>query len=142
MLYTNIIVNTNLSRMERDTYLNNLRPPISIQELNSSPEEEFQNYTLRPILKFQNDFLMAIFVDYMKSNKISLEGLNDSQRNLIIEKSIKQNIVLQTMLKGIIIGLFNTNEIEFWRMNKQTLNKRLVQLLIKRIQTQVLNFIH
>jgi hypothetical protein len=34
-----------------------------------SPEELFQNNTLRPILKFQNDLLMELFIVYATKNK-------------------------------------------------------------------------
>ena len=38
---------------------------IGIISDDSKPEERFQNETLRPILKVQNDLLLAVFKNYL-----------------------------------------------------------------------------
>ena len=42
---------------------------IGIISENSSAEEKFQNQTLRPILKFQNDLFLEVFRNYATKQK-------------------------------------------------------------------------
>ena len=58
----------------RDLSLKDLRPNISHAKVmsNTGDEERFQNQTLRPIAKFQNDLLISIFKMYIKKKKYIL----------------------------------------------------------------------
>lgn len=42
---------------------------IGVITENSSSEEKFQNQTLRPILKFQNDLFIEVFRNYATKQK-------------------------------------------------------------------------
>ena len=42
---------------------------IGIISEDSSAEERFQNQTLRPILKVQNELLLEVFINYAKIQK-------------------------------------------------------------------------
>jgi len=54
----------------RDEFLLNLRgEPIGVTFENSSLEELFQNKTLRPILKLQNDLFIEVFINYAIKQK-------------------------------------------------------------------------
>ena len=48
-----------------------IRPTIDtiVKSLNTKELEGFQNDILRPILKFQNDLLLHLFMDYAKQYK-------------------------------------------------------------------------
>ena len=50
----------------RDSYLKSLRPDILTKKINAdmSSEEYFQNTVLRPIIKFQNDLLISVFLQF------------------------------------------------------------------------------
>ena len=52
--------------MDRSQKLLSIRPLISSAKIvqNMTEEERFQNQTLRPILKLQNDLLLASFENY------------------------------------------------------------------------------
>ena len=52
----------------RDTYLQSIRPIISsaLVKDNMSEDERFQNKTLRPIIKLQNDLFLAVFKNYIR----------------------------------------------------------------------------
>ena len=55
----------------RDAVLSNLRPEIPSAKVlpGMSQEEQFQNNTLRPIAKLQNDLLVAVFRNYVRKHK-------------------------------------------------------------------------
>lgn len=120
--------------MNRNEILDQLRPEVNFETTHSSSLHEFQDKTLRPILKFQHKTIIAIYHEYINSGNILLTGKSIVQRNNLIEQHVKKNLALQSLLKGVVIALFNEKEIIFWINNKTDLNKRIQTLLIKRIQ--------
>ena len=119
----------------REQSILNIRPTVGFENIHSNPDQLFQDKTLRPILKFQHDVIMALFDDYLTIHRIDLKQITTAQRNEKIDQIIKQNQTLQALFKGIVIAFFNNKEIEFWKINKMAINKRIQQLLIKRIQS-------
>jgi hypothetical protein len=70
---------------------------IGTISLESSIEESFQNQTLRPILKLQNDlFLMLPFLNVKKKNKIDFE-VKTVGKLAVIDNAIQKtsNIAIQ-----------------------------------------------
>ena len=62
--------------MSRSDKLLACRPSINFDSAKkSTPEEDFQNRVLRPILKFQNDILISIFISLCESYKINFGKL-------------------------------------------------------------------
>ena len=55
---------------DRDTFLKEFRgETLGTVSAQSSPDEIFQNQTIRPILKLQNDLFIAVFINYVNKNK-------------------------------------------------------------------------
>lgn len=121
--------------MFRDQNLANLRPNITFEEIHSNEIQLFQDKTLRPILKFQHVIIIELFEEYLSNHNINFNQITAAQRNNKIDQSIKKTQSLQALLKGTIIGLFMNDEMDFWKNNKIEVNKRIQQLLIKRIQS-------
>ena len=103
----------------------------------SSTEEQFQNATLRPILKLQNDLLIAIFINYCIKQKSTFFKLNINKKLEYIEQNIQRDMKFRDFLKGIIIAFFTIEEYENYAKNASNLNKRIITMLIERIQSQV-----
>ena len=104
---------------------------------NSSAEEKFQNQTLRPILKFQNDLFLEVFKNYATKQKSVFFTLNPDKKMQYIENVIQKDIKFRNSLKGIIIGLFTISEYKEYIQNSSNLNKRMMNLLIERLKNQV-----
>ena len=104
---------------------------------NSSAEEKFQNQTLRPILKFQNDLFLEVFKNYATKQKSVFFTLNPDKKMQYIENVIQKDIKFRNSLKGIIIGLFTISEYKEYIQNSSNLNKRMMNLLIERLKSQV-----
>jgi hypothetical protein len=121
--------------MHRNQVVKALRSEIVYEAIQSNPIQLFQDTTLRPILKFQHELILAVYHEYLITHKINFEHLTSTQRNTKIEQSLKQNQTLQSILKGLILALFDETEIAFWMDNKDEINKRIQQLMIKRIQS-------
>ncbi|WP_026704937.1 hypothetical protein [Flavobacterium soli] len=106
----------------------------------SSAEEFFQNETLRPILKLQNDLFLDVFRNYIAKSKTDFYNFNVEKKMLFIENSIQRDIKFRNSLKGIVIGLFTIDEYSRYIENSSSLNKRMMSLLIERLKSQVLLF--
>lgn len=103
----------------------------------STLEEAFQNQTLRPILKIQNDLLIQVFINYAIKQKSVFFELSPEKKLNYIEHAIHRDEKFRNSLKGIIIGLFSINEYADYIKNSSNLNKRMMNMLIERLQSQV-----
>ena len=103
----------------------------------SSSDELFQNEVLRPILKLQNDLVLAVFLNYLAKNKMALKNQTLEKKEATIENALQKDIKLRNVLKGIIIGLFTADEYAVYLNNSSGLNKRMMSMLMERLKSQV-----
>lgn len=125
--------------IDRDERLQRQRPDLPVSKIkdNMSSEEYFQNAVLRPILKFQNDILIEVFKTYIQKRKNVYYTLNTNQKLNYVAHSIQKDIKFRNQLKGMIVGLFSLEEYELYIKNSSALNKRMMNLMIQRIQNQL-----
>ena len=118
--------------MDRTQKLQSIRPTIASAKImpNMSEDERFQNETLRPILKLQNDLLLASFQNYIKKMKNSFYELKIENRIDYIAKSIQKDIKFRNSLKGMIIGQFTVEEYDVYIKNSSALNKRMMNMVV------------
>lgn len=114
-----------------------LRPEIPTQEANSE-SEQFQNLTLRPILKFQNEILVAIFQHYIEQRKGTFHKLIPREQKQYIQHSIQKDSKLRELLIGTIIGHFTLEEWKAYLSDEKALRKRMIDLLVQRIGDNLL----
>ena len=103
----------------------------------SSSEEYFQNQILRPILKLQNDLFIEIFKNYIIKSKANFETFTIDKKLLFIENSIQNDMKFRSLLNGIVIGLFTTDEYLLYSQNVTAFNKRIIMMLVERIKSQL-----
>ena len=103
----------------------------------SSAEERFQNQTLRPILKVQNELLLEVFINYAKVQKGVFFELSLSKKQLYIENALQKDVKFSNSLKGMIIGLFTIAEYKEYSLNTSNINKRIGNLLMERFKSQM-----
>jgi hypothetical protein len=108
----------------------------------SSSEEVFQNQTLRPILKLQNDLFIEVFRNYAIKQKNVFFDLSPDKKMGYIENVIQRDIKFRNSLKGIVIGLFTVDEYREYIQNSSNLNKRMMNMLIERLKSQIQLFEH
>lgn len=110
---------------------------IGIINEDSSAEERFQNQTLRPILKLQNELLLEVFINYAKIQKGVFFELSLSKKQLYIENALQKDLKFSNSLKGMIIGLFTIAEYKEYSLNTSNINKRIWNLLMERFKSQM-----
>lgn len=121
----------------RKENLLNIRPIINYNTKPISIIENFQNETLRPILKFQNELLIALFIDYINRYKNVFYELSVEGKVNYIENVIQKNTKFRNTTKGIIIGLFTQEEFIKYSENKSEFGKRMMQMLSERLKDQL-----
>lgn len=123
---------------DRDTFLREFRgETLGTVSAQSSSDEIFQNQTIRPILKLQNDLFVAVFINYINKNKADFYSYSVEKKLQTIENSIQKDIKFRNSLKGIVMALFTIEEYETYIQNSSSLNKRMMNLLIDRLKSQV-----
>lgn len=106
-------------------------------KVTSLSEEHFQNNTLRPILKLQNDLFIAVFINYASKQKNTFFELSAEKKEKYIENAIQKDSKFRNVLKGIVIGLFSLEEYQEYIKNASNLNKRIMTMLMERLKSQV-----
>ena len=116
-----------------------IRPKINkVKDFpNMSDDERFQNETIRPILKLQNPLFILVFKNYIEKRKRVFYDLSLDEKMIYIESSIVKDQNFHNSLKGIIIGHFTVAEYRQYILHFSSLNKRMMNMLIKRLQNQI-----
>ena len=130
----------------RDQILLNIRPeiPSAVVTDSMSEEEFFQNNTIRPIAKLQNDLLVEVFKHYIKKHKNVFYDLPIDKRLDYIENAIHKDMKFRNSLKGIMIGQFSIQEHRQYVKNSSALNKRMLNIVKDRLKSnlQLLEYHH
>lgn len=123
----------------RDLQLLEIRPEIPSAKVseNMSFDEQFQNRTLRAVIKLQNDLLLEVFRNYVSKHKNAFYELGLEKRLLYIENAIQKDIKFRNSLKGMIIGQFSIEEYKLYIQNSSALNKRMMNIVRERLQDNI-----
>lgn len=120
---------------QRDLHLLNLRPeiPSAKVSMNMSRDEQFQNKTLRPVAKLQDELFVEVFRNYIQKHKNTFYGFTVEKKMQFIANAIQRDIKFRNNLKGIIIGQFTIEEYEIYIQNSSALNKRMMNIVKERL---------
>lgn len=123
----------------RDSVLIGLRPNIESAKIlpTMTSDEKFQNQTLRPVAKLQNELLVAVFKNYARKHKNVFYDLSIEKRLDYIENAIHKDMKFRNSLKGIIIGQFTIEEYEIYIQNSSALNKRMMNIVKERLKSNI-----
>lgn len=114
-----------------------IRPEVSTEPKTESAAEQFQNDTLRPILKMQNDHILELYKHFLVKRKVKFAGMSIPQRSQWIADSVRKDNRLRGILLGIVIGQFTKEElVQFIEMESE-LRRRITNLITQRVQSQM-----
>ena len=117
-----------------DAAIVSLRPVIATE----AHEEEgtvgtFLHATLRPVLKLQNDLLLAVVADFVRDHHILLRPTDQHHQ---LSELLGRNTKLRYTVVGLISGQFTTDEYAFYRQYRAELNRRLLEMALRRVLDQ------
>ena len=120
---------------DRPNDLIKIRPILNLKRSSQiTNEESFQNDTLRPIIKLQSPVLIETYRNYIIKHKNVFYELSNEKKLDYIENSINKNQKFRNLLKGMITGLFTVEEYLEYKKNSSSLNKRMMNIILKRLQ--------
>lgn len=123
----------------RDDHLVNMRPDLGQARMHDqmSSQEFFQNNTLRPILKLQNDLILALFRHYVEKHKGVFYELSPERKMDYIESAIHKDMKFRNILKGLVLGQFTLEEYRVYSADSSAINKRILSMIKERLKSQV-----
>lgn len=109
-----------------------IRPILNLTS--EIPVENFQNTTVRPILKLQHELILQFFIFFCNKQKVDILNTEKSKFNSVVNTIIKNNNTLKNQFLGLIIGQFTVNEFSFYKENDSEINKRILTMIGQRIK--------
>ena len=121
-----------------DAALLALRPAVATAPASGDATSgDFLHHTLRPILKLQNELLLAVVADFVRDHHIPLAAASPADQQRQLTELLTRNVKLRYTVVGLVSGLFTTAELDFYRQHRAELNRRLLELAVRRVQEQV-----
>ena len=93
----------------------------------------FLHATLRPVLKLQNDLLLAVVADFVRDHHITLRPTDQHHQ---LTELLGRNTKLRYTVVGLITGAFTADEYAFYRPQRAELNRRLLEMALRRVLDQ------
>ena len=117
-----------------DAAIITLRPVVPIETTDvADTVGAFLHATLRPVLKLQNDLLLAVVADFVRDHHISLRPTDQHHQ---LTELLGRNTKLRYTVVGLITGQFTTQEYAFYRQQRAELNRRLLEMALHRVLDQ------
>ena len=121
--------------IDRSERIKGIRDAVAVDPERSSLEiEQFQNTSLRPILKFQNAVIVLYFTAQLNGEEIPKSSV---LREALIKVRFQKDPIIRNTLIGMVLGLLSAEELEFYVLNKAELTKRIVALLCQRLKDEL-----
>ena len=123
----------------RSKDLLSIRPTIATALVNETmtSDERFQNATLRPVIKMQNELFIEVFKNYIKKCKNVFYELTLEKQLAYIENAINKDMKFRNSVKGMVIGQFTAEEYATYIQNSSALNKRMMNIVKERLISNI-----
>jgi hypothetical protein len=121
--------------------MNKERPELgNLVNKNTTEVEKFQNEVLRPIIKMQHPLLILFFDNYVEKRKIDFTSLSEEKKKNKIKSIFDKDINFKNLILGVITGHFSIDEYLYYTQNSSEFNKRVLQMIIQRLQNSISEF--
>lgn len=117
-----------------DTALLALRPVVAAEPAEPATVGAFLHTTLRPVLKLQNDLLLAVVADFVRDHHIAPRPTEEPK---LLAELLSRNTKLRYTVVGLLTGAFTADEYAFYRRHRPELNRRLLEMAQRRVLGQV-----
>lgn len=122
----------------RDTLIHGIRPTIASNHPDTMSEfENFQNRTLRPILKLQNDIIVTIAKDTLQKRKKRIDRSSSAAMTLALRQWLREDHKTKDALTHLVVALLDSSELEYYLRNSSVIRKRIASMLTERIVDQL-----
>lgn len=120
--------------MKRTSAITDLRPVLNLEHTkNQSTIECFQNESLRPIIKFQHEILLALVSEHKFYEQVVRNVHTQEQYRVALKSFSNGQKDLRHQLIGLVIGLFTISELEAYLLNASEYQRRIIQIISQRV---------
>lgn len=124
--------------MKRDELLLNIRPVITTESNSEMTDHEiFQNQTLRPILKFQNDLLISIAQCSQLFVKSAFKSKDSHQQKEIISTILSKDQRIKADLVTSVVALMTEYELSIYHSESAEYRRRILTMSRERLIDQM-----
>ncbi len=122
---------------DRDAALLALRPTVDAEPaLAASDVEAFLHRTLRPVLKLQNETLLALVAaDVAKRVPGFAAFAPDDARERLVSM-LKTDSRLKRVVLGLVFGMLTADELAFALAHEAEARRRITALVVERVASQ------
>ncbi|RSK51037.1 hypothetical protein [Hymenobacter rigui] len=114
-----------------------LRPTLSVAvSADDTPVARFLHTTLRPVLKMQNQLLLAVVADFVRDYHVPLAAAAGTEQQRLLAELLSRNTKLRYLVIGLVLGQFTEPELHLYRQHRPELNRRILELASRRVQDQ------
>lgn len=113
------------------------RPIVDTEPTATSPAEQFQNQTLRPILKLLDTSIQSFWQHHWPKRKTPFDRFDKREKLAYIERAVREDTKLRLTLVGMVLGHFTPEEWVVFVSEEAEINRRILSLLIQRLQSHV-----
>ena len=123
---------------DRDAGLVALRPEIASADpaLAATDIEAFLHRTLRPVLKLQNDTLLALVADHVRRLIKGFAAYAPDDARARLDALLKTDSRLKRTLVGVVLGALTADELAFALRHEAEVRRRIVALVTERVRSQ------
>lgn len=114
-----------------DEALTEMRPILPLEEIEQEIEN-FQNQSLRPILKMQHNLLIDLFLAQPNADAV----LQYAGKRSVFSERLRifiQQPILKGIFLGLVLGVLTREEFKLYALNSKEHNKRIIQMLLQRL---------
>ena len=122
------------TRAER---LRRVRPVLNLDTSESRPVEQFQNETLRPILKLLNPTILRLVAARLARYGVGFAAMDRTDQRDRLRNLMKEDGRLKRTLLGMVVGHLTEDELETYLAHKDEVRRRTVPMLLARAQDQI-----
>ena len=125
--------------MEREPTIIQLRPNIETiaESAESSVLEFFQNKTIRPILKLQNQVLIEAFKGLNRQKAATYSRMADIQKRAWIRNVLSKDAIARNVILGIVLGMMTQEELRFFFDHEKECRQRIMDMVTERLASQM-----
>ena len=122
----------------RDGGLVALRPlvPTADPSLAVTSHEVFLHATLRPVLKLQNETLLALVADHVRRLVKDFARFAPDDRRERLASLLRSDSRLKGTLVGAVLGVLTSDELAFALAHEAEVRRRIVALVAERVAGQ------
>ena len=122
---------------DRDRALLALRPTVDADpDAAATDVEAFLHRTLRPVLKLQNETVLALVTADVAKRVPGFADLPSEARRARLAAAMKKDTRLKRVLLGVVLGMLTADELAFALDHEAEVRRRVVALLAERVDSQ------